>query len=84
MTVKTTRPTTVARRDGRRHWEMRGEPRHHLSSRCCVGWRLTRALALAPRLGMHAEVDLWTAERDESREAVLTRGWSEAPPAYAQ
>ena len=32
----------------------------------------------------HAEVDRWTAERDEIREAVLTRGWSEARQAYAQ
>ena len=45
---------------------------------------LDRAIALAPQLGMHAEVDRWTAERDEIRKAVLTRGWSEARQAYAQ
>jgi GH15 family glucan-1,4-alpha-glucosidase len=33
---------------------------------------------------MHAEVKHWTAERDAIRDAVLTRGWSEARQAYAQ
>ena len=65
-------------------WEMRGELRHHLSSKVLCWVALDRAIALAPQLGMYAEVDHWTAERDEIREAVLTRGWSEARQAYAQ
>jgi len=65
-------------------WEMRGEPRHHLSSKVLCWVALDRAIALAPQLGMHAEVDHWTAERDEIREAVLSRGWSEERQAYAQ
>jgi GH15 family glucan-1,4-alpha-glucosidase len=65
-------------------WEMRGEPRHHLSSKVLCWVALDRAIALAPQLGMHAEVERWTAERDEIRDAVLTRGWSEARQAYAQ
>jgi GH15 family glucan-1,4-alpha-glucosidase len=65
-------------------WEMRGEPRHHLSSKVLCWVALDRAIALAPALGIHAEVERWTAERDEIREAVLTRGWSEARQAYAQ
>jgi len=65
-------------------WEMRGEPRHHLSSKVLCWTALDRAIALAPRLGMHARVDEWTRERDEIREAILTRGWSEAKQAYAQ
>ena len=65
-------------------WEMRGKPRHHLSSKVLCWVALDRAIALAPQLGMHAEVDGWTADRDEIREAVLTRGWSEARQAYAQ
>jgi GH15 family glucan-1,4-alpha-glucosidase len=65
-------------------WEMRGEPRHHLSSKVLCWVALDRAVALAPQLGMHAEVDHWTAERDAIREAVLTRGWSDARQAYAQ
>ncbi|HET6870580.1 MAG TPA: glycoside hydrolase family 15 protein [Solirubrobacteraceae bacterium] len=65
-------------------WEMRGEPRHHLSSKVLCWVALDRAVALAPQLGEHADVERWTAERDQIREAVLTRGWSEARQAYAQ
>jgi alpha,alpha-trehalase len=38
-------------------WEMRGEPRHHLSSKvlCCTA--LDRAVKLAPALGEHARTE---------------------------
>jgi GH15 family glucan-1,4-alpha-glucosidase len=65
-------------------WEMRGEPRHHLSSKVLCWTALDRAVKLAPQLGEHAEVERWTQARDEIREAILTRGWSEARQAYAQ
>ena len=65
-------------------WEMRGEPRHHLSSKVLCWTALDRAVKLAERLGMHANVDEWAVARDEIREAILTRGWSEAKQAYAQ
>jgi alpha,alpha-trehalase len=78
---------TAARRwreKGAGMWEMRGEPRHHLSSKVLCWVALDRAIGLAPRLGQHANVERWTAERDQIREAILTRGWSEARQAYAQ
>jgi GH15 family glucan-1,4-alpha-glucosidase len=78
---------TAARRwreTGAGMWEMRGEPRHHVSSKVLCWVALDRAIALAPQLGEHANVEHWTAERDQIREAVLTRGWSEARQAYAQ
>jgi len=65
-------------------WEMRGEPRHHVSSKVLCWVALDRAIALAPQLGEHANLEHWTAERDRIREAILTRGWSEARQAYAQ
>ncbi|MGH3072418.1 MAG: glycoside hydrolase family 15 protein [Gaiellaceae bacterium] len=65
-------------------WEMRGEPRHHLSSKVLCWVALDRAVKLAPRLGMYARIEEWEAARDEIREAVLARGWSEAKQAYAQ
>ncbi len=65
-------------------WEMRGEPRHHLSSKVLCWTALDSAIKLAPALGEHAKVDQWTAARDEIREAVLERGWSEKLQAYAQ
>ncbi len=65
-------------------WEMRGEPRHHLSSKVLCWVALDRAISLAAQLGMHADVERWAAERDAIRDAVLSRGWSEARQAYAQ
>ena len=65
-------------------WEMRGEPRHHLSSKVLCWVALDRAVKLAPALGEHAKPDEWAAERDRIREAILSRGWSEAKQAYAQ
>ena len=65
-------------------WEMRGEPRHHLSSKVLCWVALDRAVKLAPALGDYASVDAWTAVRDEIREAVLNLGWSDAKQAFAQ
>jgi GH15 family glucan-1,4-alpha-glucosidase len=78
---------TAARRwreRGAGMWEMRGEPRHHVSSKVLCWVALDRAIALAPQLGTHADVEHWTAVREEIRQAVLSRGWSEARQAYAQ
>ena len=65
-------------------WEMRGEPRHHLSSKVLCWTALDRAVALAPHLGEYGKAQEWAVERDRIREAVLERGWSEKRQAYAQ
>jgi GH15 family glucan-1,4-alpha-glucosidase len=65
-------------------WEMRGEPRHHLSSKVLCWAGLDRAVDLAPRLGGHGRPEAWAAERDLIREAILDRGWSDTRQAYAQ
>src|SRR4051794_8854995 len=65
-------------------WEMRGEPRHHLCSRVMCWVALDRAVKLSPQLGQYAKEAEWAAARDEIREAILTRGWSEARGGYAQ
>ena len=65
-------------------WEMRGDPRHHLSSKVMCWTALDRAIKLAPHLGEHAKVEEWSAEREKIRVAILERGWSEARQAYAQ
>jgi GH15 family glucan-1,4-alpha-glucosidase len=78
---------TAARRwreRGAGMWEMRGAPRHHVSSKVLCWVALDRAIQLAPQLGEHANVEHWTGERDRIREAILTRGWSEARRAYSQ
>jgi GH15 family glucan-1,4-alpha-glucosidase len=65
-------------------WEMRGDPRHHLSSKVLCWVALDRAVKLADRLGEHAKAGEWQAAAGEIREAVLTRGWSAAKQAYVQ
>jgi GH15 family glucan-1,4-alpha-glucosidase len=65
-------------------WEMRGEPRHHLSSKVLCWTALDRAVKLAPQLGEHAKIEEWEAAREEIRAAVLERGWSVKKQAFAQ
>jgi GH15 family glucan-1,4-alpha-glucosidase len=65
-------------------WEMRGEPRHHLSSKVLCWVALDRAVKLAPALGEFAKAEEWERERDAIREAILERGWSETKQAFAQ
>jgi len=65
-------------------WEMRGEPRHHLSSKVLCWVALDRAVKLAPALGEFAKEDEWAAERDRVRDEILERGWSETRGAYTQ
>jgi GH15 family glucan-1,4-alpha-glucosidase len=78
---------TAARRwkeKGSGMWEMRGEPRHHLSSKVLCWVALDRAVKLADQLGPYAKTDEWIAERDRIRDAILERGWSERKQAFAQ
>jgi GH15 family glucan-1,4-alpha-glucosidase len=65
-------------------WEMRGEPRHHLSSKVLCWVALDRAVQLADQLGEYAKLAEWEVARDEIRAAVLERGWSESRGAFAQ
>src|SRR3954453_21309662 len=66
-------------------WEMRGDPRHHLSSKVMCWAALDRATKLGPKLGEYAvKADGWAAERDRIRDAIFERGWSEAKQAFAQ
>ncbi|MDQ3940340.1 MAG: glycoside hydrolase family 15 protein [Actinomycetota bacterium] len=65
-------------------WEMRAEPRHHLSSKLLCWAALDRAVKLAAHTGNQGRVDEWSRQRDEIREAIFTRGWSEKRGAFAQ
>ena len=52
--------------------------------RSCAGSRSTARSSSPTSSAMHADVEHWASERDMIREAMLTRGWSEARQAYAQ
>src|SRR4051794_11571508 len=66
-------------------WEMRGDPRHHLSSKVLCWVALDRAVKLAPSLGEHGlKAASWELEREAIRAAILERGWSEHARSYAQ
>jgi GH15 family glucan-1,4-alpha-glucosidase len=78
---------TAARRwtdKGAGMWEMRGEPRHHVSSKVLCWTALDRAVKLAPKLGEYAKPEEWERVRDEIRDAILERGWSEQKQSFAQ
>jgi GH15 family glucan-1,4-alpha-glucosidase len=64
-------------------WESRDEPRHYTSGKVMCWVALDRAIALADDLGDRARPEDWARVRDEIREAVLARAWSEPAGAYA-
>jgi len=63
-------------------WEARDEERPYLSSKVMCWVALDRAIDLAPRLGERTNVETWKSARQEIREAILERGWSEEAGAY--
>jgi GH15 family glucan-1,4-alpha-glucosidase len=73
------------REDDQGIWEVRGPARPFLHSKLMCWVALDRGLAMAGQLRLttrHAAD--WTAARDEIRNTILTRGWSERAGAYAQ
>jgi alpha,alpha-trehalase len=65
-------------------WEVRGGQREFLYSKVMCWAALDRAIDLAERIGGLARIEDWTATREEIRDAVITRGWSEKAQAFAQ
>jgi alpha,alpha-trehalase len=65
-------------------WEVRGEPRDFLYSKLMCWVALDRAVILADRLNASSRIGSWTQTRDEIREAILTRGWSDGADAFTQ
>jgi GH15 family glucan-1,4-alpha-glucosidase len=65
-------------------WEVRGEPRDFLYSKLMCWVALDRAVALADRLDASDRAEAWKQTRDQIREAILTRGWSDRANAFTQ
>ncbi len=65
-------------------WEIRGEPRDFLYSKLMCWVALDRAVILADRLNAFSRIESWTQTRDQIREAILTKGWSDRAKAFTQ
>jgi alpha,alpha-trehalase len=65
-------------------WEVRGEARHFVYSKLMCWVALDRAVAMADQLGASPRVADWTQARDQIRQAILTRGWSDRANAFTQ
>ena len=65
-------------------WEVRGAPRHYVHSKLMCWVALDRAIAMADLLDARDRVDAWEATREEIRDAILERGYSEEAGAFTQ
>jgi len=65
-------------------WEVRGEPRHFLYSKLMCWVALDSAIELADDLGARERVAAWARTRQQVREAIETRGWSQSAGAFSQ
>lgn len=65
-------------------WEMRAQPRHHVSSKVLCWVAQDRAIRMAPHIGAEEHLERWETERDAIRSAVLSEGWSEERGAFVQ
>lgn len=63
-------------------WEARDRERHYLSSKLMCWVALDRAVKLASRLDAWSEAGGWESERDQIRDTILSRGWSERAQAF--
>lgn len=65
-------------------WEMRGDPRHHVFSKVMCWVTMDRGLRMAESNGFDAPVEKWRAAREQIRNAVLNRGFSEKHNSFVQ
>jgi alpha,alpha-trehalase len=65
-------------------WEIRGQPRDFLYSKLMCWVALDRAVTLAERLSASTRIESWTQTRDQIREAIVTKGWSDRAKAFTQ
>jgi GH15 family glucan-1,4-alpha-glucosidase len=64
-------------------WEARDAERHYVSSKAMCWAALDCAIELAPFLKAEQRIPAWTAAREDIREAILSKAWSQSVGAYA-
>ncbi len=65
-------------------WEVRGGRKDFTYSRLMCWVAIERALRLAARRGLPADVIGWQAERDRIYHQIMSRGWNEERQAFVQ
>jgi alpha,alpha-trehalase len=65
-------------------WEIRGKPRDFLYSKLMCWVALDRAVILAGHLKASSRMRSWMQTRDQIREAIVTKGWSDRANAFTQ
>ncbi|EMA43011.1 glycoside hydrolase 15-like protein, partial [Halobiforma nitratireducens JCM 10879] len=65
-------------------WEFRDERRHFLHSKLLCWVALDRGIALARNNDLEAPLDAWRESRDEVREAIEQRGYSQSAESFVQ
>jgi GH15 family glucan-1,4-alpha-glucosidase len=65
-------------------WEVRGGPRHFTYSKLMCWVALDRGMQLAEQYGFHAPLEAWSKTRNDIRQAILERGFSEKLDSFVQ
>jgi GH15 family glucan-1,4-alpha-glucosidase len=65
-------------------WETRGGPKKFLYSQLMCWVAIERAIRLANRRGLPADLDRWRSARDAIYRRIMDRGWSQRLQAFAQ
>ncbi|MFW6074240.1 MAG: glycoside hydrolase family 15 protein [Chloroflexota bacterium] len=65
-------------------WEVRGEKQHFVYSKFMCWVALHRAIKIAERFDLPADLDTWRSTRDEIKRTVMERGYNEEIGAFTQ
>ncbi len=65
-------------------WEVRGGPRHFVSSKLMSWVALERAVRISRQRGLPAGEGRWVRERDDIYEEVMQKGWSQERKSFVQ
>lgn len=65
-------------------WETRGPARHFVSSKLMCWVALDRAIRLVASAGLEGHIELWRAEREQVRDALLARGYHAGLETFTQ
>lgn len=65
-------------------WEIRGEPRHFTHSKLMAWVAFDRGVRAVEDFGLDGPSESWKAEREQVRDEILSKGWSEKKRSFVQ